>query len=368
MEPPDFAPPPVPQRLPLATLALGLLVGVFAGFLLLGVPAQLLSIAWGLWFTEAFVFFALPFITLKLAARAPSRVTGLDGGTFSGVAVGALLGLVNYVGWAVPLMALAEKAFPRHIIEMFDGSAIFKNQTSVELGVLVAGVSLAAPVCEEFFFRGVVQHGLTRWLGGWRGIFLTALIFSAFHFDPVGFLARFELGLLFGWLFWKSGSLWPGVAAHAANNLTSTIIYFATRGQPEADLPDWAPIALCAVGSGLLFGAVELVARHPGWLRARRPCDEGEALPGALFATVLPWVGAALVSVALLFAVDLRGVTLNIFDSTHPAKAPKDDAPAAERAAWDDLMALRLKARTGEVPVEDYEQLRALAADGQTKR
>ena len=68
------------------------------------------------------------------------------------------------------------------------------------------------------------------------GLVTTAFVFSAFHLDPVGFLARFELGLLFGLFFFRTGSLWPGIAAHAANNLVSTgSCTSPRRTRPEAE-------------------------------------------------------------------------------------------------------------------------------------
>src|SRR5438876_139597 len=67
-----------------------------------------------------------------------------------------------------------------------------------------------------------------------------AAVFSAFHLDPVGFVSRFELGLLFGVLYWRLGSLWPGVMAHAANNITSTALFLMARSQGDEDAePDY---------------------------------------------------------------------------------------------------------------------------------
>ena len=47
---------------------------------------------------------------------------------------------------------------------------------------------------------------------------LTAVIFSFIHFQFEGFLPRMLLGLLLGWLYWRTGNFWVPVAAHFANN------------------------------------------------------------------------------------------------------------------------------------------------------
>ncbi len=85
------------------------------------------------------------------------------------------------------------------------------------MGVLVVGILTG--FCEEIFFRGALQ----RLLGvcGMRpflAISLTALVFSILHFQFFGFVPRLLLGAFFGFLLFRSQSLWTAACAHAVNN------------------------------------------------------------------------------------------------------------------------------------------------------
>jgi hypothetical protein len=82
-------------------------------------------------------------------------------------------------------------------------------------------------VCEEVFFRGYVQRVLRDWVKNPHlTIFCTALFFSAFHLQFAGFVPRFLLGAMLGYLFYWSGSLWLSVTAHFTNNAIAVCAYF----------------------------------------------------------------------------------------------------------------------------------------------
>jgi hypothetical protein len=72
---------------------------------------------------------------------------------------------------------------------------------------------------EEFIFRGVIQRLLGEWTRNIHvAIILSAFAFSAMHLQFYGFLPRFFLGILFGYLFFWTGSLWIPIFAHFLNN------------------------------------------------------------------------------------------------------------------------------------------------------
>jgi len=335
-----------------------LTVAVFAAFVSLGGPVQLLNPAAGVWFTELIVFFGFPFVVLGGLGRPPARVTGLDSATPASIGLGAAMGLFNYAGWAVPLMAAAQRAFPRELLERFDGAQLFANQSTLERVVFVSGISLAAPVCEEFFFRGVVQRGLMSKLSPPVAIVVTAVLFSGFHLDPVGFAARLELGVLFGLLAWRSGSLWPGIAAHAVNNAVATVLFLFSQGAEESEVPLKLLVALALVGNVGLLGFARLA--H-GRLLAPHPAeDEAVAPPVPLWRGALPFLLTGALVVSLVTTLDWRGVTLRLYDATHPL--PKELASAPE------LVTLRARARAGEVPLEEYYDARSLMTPARHER
>lgn len=92
--------------------------------------------------------------------------------------------------------------------------------------------AVLAGVCEEFFFQGALQPLLTNWMKNPHiAILLTALIFSALHFQFYGFIPRFLLGVYLGYLFYWSRSLWLPILAHVLHNALSLLVDFTLQGR-----------------------------------------------------------------------------------------------------------------------------------------
>ncbi|MDZ4667509.1 MAG: CPBP family intramembrane glutamic endopeptidase [bacterium] len=99
------------------------------------------------------------------------------------------------------------------------------NMPMLLLNIFV--VALVPAISEEFLFRGVLYQ-YTRIIFGnvWVAIIISALIFSGFHGQFYGFLPRFALGILMGYLFYKSGSIWVPILAHFVNNAMAVIMIY----------------------------------------------------------------------------------------------------------------------------------------------
>jgi len=88
-------------------------------------------------------------------------------------------------------------------------------------------IGLVPAIVEEFMFRGCLQTIFTRWTKNTHAaIWITAILFSAFHIEFFGFLPRLFLGLLFGYFVAWSGSIWTGVWAHFINNGTAVVVTY----------------------------------------------------------------------------------------------------------------------------------------------
>ena len=87
-------------------------------------------------------------------------------------------------------------------------------------------IALIPAVGEEMTFRGVLQQGLTRKMNPHVAIVLSAAIFSFIHFQFYGFLPRMFLGLLLGYMFYITGSLWTSITMHFVNNGTAVVLYY----------------------------------------------------------------------------------------------------------------------------------------------
>lgn len=83
---------------------------------------------------------------------------------------------------------------------------------------LLALYSLVPAVFEEIAFRGVIFDRFRRVLGEREGWLVQAAFFSVLHLSPVIFPTHFAMGLIFGWLRMRTGSLIPGMVLHAAWN------------------------------------------------------------------------------------------------------------------------------------------------------
>jgi len=79
-------------------------------------------------------------------------------------------------------------------------------------------MGLLAPVIEELVFRGLFFGWLAGRWGGGVAAGVSSLVFAAAHLEPTHILLVLPLGLLFGWLRWRTGSLLPSMVAHIVNN------------------------------------------------------------------------------------------------------------------------------------------------------
>lgn len=87
-------------------------------------------------------------------------------------------------------------------------------------------VALIPAIGEELTFRGVLQQSLTRKMNPHVAIILSAAIFSFIHFQFYGFLPRMFLGILLGYMFYITGSLWTSILMHFVNNSTAVVLYY----------------------------------------------------------------------------------------------------------------------------------------------
>lgn len=104
-----------------------------------------------------------------------------------------------------------------------EGEIIFPG-----VGILLTfqALSIMTPVSEEVLFRGFALRGLLVSIGPGPAVVASSLVFAALHLEAGAMIPIFFTGLAFGWLYVKTGSLWPCIAAHAGQN---TLALLATR-------------------------------------------------------------------------------------------------------------------------------------------
>lgn len=280
---------------PPAGAALGLFVAVALAFPFLGGLAQLANISFGLLWTELFLFLLPAWFLVRLFRSDAGAWLRLLRPPPAAVALGFLCGLANY-----PLTGALEAVVRGYVVahwpkvaHMFDiAASTLGSVAGWQRAVLLLAVGFAAPLCEETMFRGLILRSLSRRLRPALAIGITAVLFGLVHYEPIGFLARTELGVLFGLLVLWTDSLWSSIAAHAANNLFATALYFFASGTSDAASPPPSQLlGLAAIGVALT--APLLIAIR----RMHRPQPEpAAAAPRPFLAPALLWLGLGALS------------------------------------------------------------------------
>lgn len=126
------------------------------------------------------------------------------------------------------------------------------------LCVLVVGVM--AGLSEEMLFRGALLRTMQdSRLGKHAVVWITAILFSAFHLQFYGFVPRMLLGVWLGYLFVWTGSLWVPIIAHTLNNSTVVLMsYLSNKGVIPEGFGD--NLGLPAAGSFPWLATCSLIA------------------------------------------------------------------------------------------------------------
>ena len=133
----------------------------------------------------------------------------------AGVAIDVVLGLVSEAA-----------GVPAHWTEWFDEDLVWGSSATMVASLL--GTIVFAPVLEEVVFRGLLYGTLRRRLGWPAAAVLGAAVFAAAHgYGVAGFGSVFASGLLWSIAYERTGSLLPGMAAHAANNVSAACAVLA---------------------------------------------------------------------------------------------------------------------------------------------
>ena len=95
-------------------------------------------------------------------------------------------------------------------------------------------IAVVAGLVEELFFRGCLQQIMLKISKNEHiAVWITAIIFSAIHFQFFGFIPRVLLGAILGYLYVWSRNLWIPVIVHTINNAASVIFAYIYYGTAE---------------------------------------------------------------------------------------------------------------------------------------
>lgn len=125
------------------------------------------------------------------------------------------------------LILPAEWVYERLQITMPESTeAMFEGIMREPLGYMAIGIF--APVVEEIVFRGAILRillGLFNRSWHWVAIIFSALIFGAIHLNLAQGLHAFVIGLLLGWMYYRTSSVVPGILLHWINNTVAYLMF-----------------------------------------------------------------------------------------------------------------------------------------------
>lgn len=122
-------------------------------------------------------------------------------------------------------------------------------------------IAVLPAIGEELVFRGLIQNEIYRGTKNIHvAIWISAIMFSAIHFQFFGFVPRLLLGALFGYIYYWSGNLTLAILAHFVNNAVSVMaLYLYQRGTFTFDIesPESVPVNVfipsALLTAGLLY-------------------------------------------------------------------------------------------------------------------
>ena len=158
------------------------------------------------------------------------------------------------------ISALISSNIANEVIELPDlFQGIFFDMSRNIFGLL--SMAIVAPIVEEMLFRGAIEgFWLRRGLRPAKAICLSAFLFGLTHVNPAQVIFALFLGLIFGWLYYRTGSIIPSMAGHILNNSVAAVL-IATSSMEEmskttADiLGNTAAYSLWAVSISVLIAS-----------------------------------------------------------------------------------------------------------------
>jgi membrane protease YdiL (CAAX protease family) len=131
--------------------------------------------------------------------------------------------------------------------------ALLSNNSGWGLIQVVLIVAIIPGVLEELFFRSILLRWKLQSLSPFWAILLNGFIFSFIHFQFEGFLARWMLGAMLGYAYWKTGKIGVSIAMHVLNNLMSILLYIFVYQEMNFSQDHWIHHPLAILVSSLFF-------------------------------------------------------------------------------------------------------------------
>jgi uncharacterized protein len=250
--PPPSPPPPPrwPLWLPIAGVGCGVTFGLLCVSVIAGVTHRTsgpgITAATTVLVDVAVVVACILFASL--VARPQPWQFGLRAAPLKFTAQMAALGALAYFLFSVAYTAIVRPENPQRVVQDLGADT---NTLLLVVGAVV--VIAVAHLCEELFFRAVLFRVLRQYMPLWPAAIIDGILFGFVHGSLVILPVLAVLGIVFCYVYERTGSLFPTIALHSLNN---TIAYGATTHD------GWVPAAV--MGTLVIAGCVVGLMHAPG--------------------------------------------------------------------------------------------------------
>ena len=271
-----------------ALVVIGLIIGSVIGVIFPFVTGQDVTSLSSLRFmqitSQIFTFVLPPMLYAMLVKEEPMTALGLKKVTYHWFVIGiammyAILPLNNiFAEWNAGLKLPESMSGIEEMMRSMQESATELTERMLNvnnIGGLIINIIMIAGLAalgEELLFRSIIQTSLIKICRNAHiGIFLASAIFSFIHFEFYGFIPRLVLGLLMGYMFYYSRSIWVPMAMHFVNNGTAVVLYYLNNiGIINVDVDTFGQTGVLP----LIMSIVIMIALF--WLAIRRTRNENE--------------------------------------------------------------------------------------------
>ena len=201
----------------------------------------------------------------------------LDSSHFGSLGGFSMAVIVSIATMAMAFMADSLNVLMPEAPEWFEKA--MEQIMNAPVWITLISVSVFAPLFEEWLCRGMVLRGLLQKTHPASAILVSAAFFAVLHMNPWQALPAFLLGILFGYVYYKTGSLKLTMLMHCVNN-TMAVVFSKIPSLEEAE--GFADVLSPWAYAGVLIACIAFVAATAVVLRnipfskddARSNCDE----------------------------------------------------------------------------------------------
>ncbi|HAL74878.1 MAG TPA: hypothetical protein DCM45_07325 [Clostridiales bacterium] len=203
-------------------------------------------------------------VYLRLTARRDPRtwLTGKFRPSDMLASLAMMVGVIGVVNIYLNLLVSLGESSPliqKMLNDYEQQSAAFTAETGYFW--LILGISVLTPVLEELIFRGVIQGELRKAMPEWAAIIIQAVVFAAYHMQPVQSSYVLLPGLLLGLAYYWSRSIWVPIAMHCLFNFLGSALPMMI-GENEAALNILVYTEMGFIVIGLAAGIYMLLSRR----------------------------------------------------------------------------------------------------------